>query len=57
MVSVILKTKRKYVIVLLLTVFNIIKMFARLLYFACISAEENDSILIFISTDPPSKAL
>ncbi len=47
MVSSILKTRRKYVIVLPPTIFNMIKMFGRLLYFSYISASENDSMLIF----------
>ncbi len=47
MVSSILKTRRKYVIALLPTIFNMIKMFGRLSYFAYISASENDSMLIF----------
>jgi hypothetical protein len=53
MVSCILKTRRKYVIVLP----NMVKIFRRLSYFAHISASENDSMLILFSKDAPSKTL
>jgi hypothetical protein len=56
-VSSVFKTRTKYVIVLLFTIFHMTKIFRGLSYFAYISTSEDDNTLILFSKDAPSKTL